>query len=100
MTQTAASVSLVLPSHLCALMLPCIMAFGSRLDCWLGGCTPTPPFTPMEFPPEEKTITRSGIHPAYIKQAVKQPGFLLTHSVETPHGRLARQPALVWHVAR
>lgn len=41
-------------SYLCAFMLLCIMAFGSKLDCWFWGCTPTPPFTPIEFPPEKR----------------------------------------------
>lgn len=36
---------------LCAVMLPCSRAFGRRLDCWLDDCPPTPPFTPIEFPP-------------------------------------------------
>lgn len=46
--------------HLWAFMLLCIIAFDSTADCWLGGCAPTPPFTPIEFPPENKV--RISIH--------------------------------------
>lgn len=35
-------------------MLLCNIAFESTADCWLGGCTPTPPLTPIEFTPGSK----------------------------------------------
>lgn len=41
-------------SYLWAFMLLCNKLSGSRAVCWLGGCTPTPPFTPIEFPPGKR----------------------------------------------
>lgn len=51
---TFKTVSLVCVLHLCAVMLLCMMASGRRADCWLGGCTSTPPFTPIGFPPKKR----------------------------------------------